>query len=70
MSENMNRLSRMERFYKNKGDLGIRRAESMKGTGRSQEEVSFAYVFARLDYLLSQMYAEIRNAIRYQRNVE
>lgn len=59
----------MERFYKNMADLGIKRADSMKGTGRSREEVSFAYMVARLYYLLSQRYAEIRNAIRYQRNV-
>ena len=65
----MNRLSKMERFYKKKAELRVRRANSMKGTGRSQEEVTFMYVNARLDYVLSQMYAEIRHAIRYQRNV-
>ena len=65
----MNRLSKMERFYKKKADLRVRRANSMKGTGRSQEEVTFTYVDAAIYHTLGQMYAEIRNAIRYQRNV-
>lgn len=66
----MNRLSRMERIYRSKAELRVRRAESMAGKGIPQEEVTFMYVNACLYSLTSQMYAEIRNAIRYQRNVE
>ena len=65
----MNRLSKMERIYKKKAELRVRRANSMAGKGIPQEEVTFMYVNACLYNLLSQMYAEIRNAIRYQRNV-
>ena len=64
----MNRLSKMERFYKKKADLRVRRANSMAGKGIPQEEVTFMYVDATIYHILSQMYAEIRNAIRYQRN--
>ena len=66
----MNRLSKMERFYEKRAELSTRWAESMKGRGRSQEEVTFKYVDAAIYHTLGQMYAEIRHAIRYQRNVE